>query len=192
MSAAIAALVSYGGSDSEPDSEPEAEGGSQSAAVVATRDAVLHLRAPAAAPAALAVDAAPEVAVKVGVPPPPGRPGPRVPARRCGHCVGFFRWGQTALGQPRPRERGGPGAGALSPPGLALTHGVRPELGVEGVCRRARPVDPTVAVKLIKAYYVCLKSVPCLALFRYSCLQFPWIQDVLLCGLPQCWGETDT
>ncbi|KAJ7428854.1 hypothetical protein WISP_00591 [Willisornis vidua] len=65
MSAAIAALASYGGSDSEPDSEPEAEGGSQrSAAVLATRDAVLHLRAPPAAPPALPVDAAPEVAVK--------------------------------------------------------------------------------------------------------------------------------
>lgn len=65
MSAAIAALASYGGSDSEPDSEPEAEGSSQRAAVLASRDAVLHLRAPPAAPPALAVDAAPEVAVKV-------------------------------------------------------------------------------------------------------------------------------
>ncbi|NXU10862.1 PRP17 factor, partial [Pardalotus punctatus] len=68
MSAAIAALASYGGSDSEPDSEPEAEGGSQqSAAVVASRDAVLHLRAPPSAPPALPVDAAPEVAVKEDV-----------------------------------------------------------------------------------------------------------------------------
>lgn len=76
MSAAIAALASYGGSDSEPDSEPETEGGSQrSAAVLASRDAMLHLRAPPAASPALPVDAAPEVAVKVGSP-----PGPRPPA----------------------------------------------------------------------------------------------------------------
>lgn len=75
MSAAIAALASYGGSDSEPDSEPETEGGSQrSAAVLASRDAVLHLRAPPAAPPALPVDAAPEVAVKVGISPGPGPP----------------------------------------------------------------------------------------------------------------------
>ncbi|RMC13124.1 hypothetical protein DUI87_10655 [Hirundo rustica rustica] len=68
MSAAIAALASYGGSDSEPDSEPETEGGSQrSAAVLASRDAVLHLRPPPAAPPALPVDAAPEVAVKEDV-----------------------------------------------------------------------------------------------------------------------------
>ncbi|KAF4804737.1 Pre-mRNA-processing factor 17 [Turdus rufiventris] len=68
MSAAIAALASYGGSDSEPDSEPETEGGSQrSAAVLASRDAMLHLRAPPAAPPALPVDAAPEVAVKEDV-----------------------------------------------------------------------------------------------------------------------------
>lgn len=81
MSAAIAALASYGGSDSEPDSEPEAEAGagasSQGAAVLASRDAVLHLRPPPAAPPALAVDAAPEVAVKVGVPPPPWGTGAR-------------------------------------------------------------------------------------------------------------------
>lgn len=75
MSAAIAALASYGGSDSEPDSEPETESGSQrSAAVLASRDAVLHLRPPPAAPPALPVDAAPEVAVKVGNPPGPGPP----------------------------------------------------------------------------------------------------------------------
>ncbi|NXK29147.1 PRP17 factor, partial [Arenaria interpres] len=68
MSAAIAALASYGGSDSESDSEPETEGGSQrAAAVIASRDAVLHLRAPPAAPPTLAVDAAPEVAVKEDV-----------------------------------------------------------------------------------------------------------------------------
>lgn len=65
MSAAIAALASYGGSDSEPDSEPEADGGPQRAVVLASRDAVLHLRPPPAAPPALPVDAAPEVAVKV-------------------------------------------------------------------------------------------------------------------------------
>lgn len=65
MSAAIAALASYGGSDSEPDSEPEADAGPQRAVVLASRDAVLHLRPPPAAPPALPVDAAPEVAVKV-------------------------------------------------------------------------------------------------------------------------------
>jgi len=65
MSAAIAALASYGGSDSESDSEPEADAGPQRAVVLASRDAVLHLRPPPAAPPALPVDAAPEVAVKV-------------------------------------------------------------------------------------------------------------------------------
>lgn len=88
MSAAIAALASYGGSDSEPDSEPEA--GSQRAAVLASRDAVLHLRAPPAAPPSLAVDAAPEVAVKVGAAP---LPGVRGPAARSGRAIGVYRCG---------------------------------------------------------------------------------------------------
>lgn len=95
MSAAIAALASYGGSDSEPDSEPETEGGSQrSAAVVASRDAVLHLRAPPAASPALPVDAAPEVAVKVYS--PPGRGPPAGPA-------------VCPLRRPRDSARGSPG-----------------------------------------------------------------------------------
>lgn len=96
MSAAIAALASYGGSDSEPDSEPENEGGSQrSAAVLASRDAVLHLRPPPAAPPALSVDAAPEVAVKVCNPLGPGPPA--CPAL-CPHC--------------RPRDNAGDSPGA--------------------------------------------------------------------------------
>lgn len=143
MSAAIAALASYGGSDSEPDSEPEAEGGSQRAAVLASRDAVLHLRAPPAAPPALAVDAAPEVAVKVGVPPPPGgtgargaRPPPLPPLPPLllllllPHCRPPAR-GRTALGQPpggkgrvAGRAGAGPARGTLPPLGLALPRGV--------------------------------------------------------------------
>lgn len=183
MSAAIAALASYGGSDSEPDSEPEAEGGSQRAAVLASRDAVLHLRAPTAAPPALAVDAAPEVAVKVGVPPPPGGTGARgarPPLLLLPHCRPPAR-GRTALGQPpggKGRVAGRAGAGlargTLPPPGLALPGPAvwGPEVGREGLWRGARPADPTVAVKRIKAYYFYLKTMPRLQFLRYSCLLF--------------------
>lgn len=135
MSAAIAALASYGGSDSEPDSEPENEGGSQrSAAVLASRDAVLHLRPPPAAPPALPVDAAPEVAVKVGNPllSGPGRP----PARRCVRTAGLRVMLGTALEQPQTEEAGrkgrGAGRGALPPPGPAL-----PCLEVRGSDRKS-------------------------------------------------------
>ncbi|KAM6368400.1 pre-mRNA-processing factor 17 isoform 1-T1 [Alca torda] len=147
MSAAIAALASYGGSDSDPDSEPEAEGGSQRAAVLASRDAVLHLRPPPAASPALAVDAAPEVAVKVGVPPPPGGTGPAaVPSASSA--------GESLRAAPGWE---GQGAGASGPVWgrwgrrcrvLALTRpcpAVREsELGREGLRRGARPVDLTV------------------------------------------------
>ncbi|KAL8186391.1 UNVERIFIED_CONTAM: hypothetical protein K2H54_069583 [Gekko kuhli] len=66
MSAAIAALASYGGSDSDSDSGPDAEGGAGHSAQVAAGDAVLHLAsAPPAQQALLpAVDSAPAVAVK--------------------------------------------------------------------------------------------------------------------------------
>lgn len=176
MSAAIAALASYGGSDSEPDSEPEAEGGSQRAAVLASRDAVLHLRAPPAAPPALAVDAAPEVAVKVGVPPPPGGTGARgarPPLLLLPHCRPPAR-GRTALGQP-PGGKGrvvgradaGPARGTLPPLGLALPRGVGARGGEGGTV-----ADPTVAVKRVKAYYFYLKTMPRLQFLRYSCLLF--------------------
>uniref|UniRef100_A0ACB8GCG0 Uncharacterized protein n=1 Tax=Sphaerodactylus townsendi TaxID=933632 RepID=A0ACB8GCG0_9SAUR len=67
MSAAIAALASYGGSDSDSDSGAEAEGGTGPLAQVAAGDSVLHLASlPAAQQQAIlpAVDSAPAVAVK--------------------------------------------------------------------------------------------------------------------------------
>lgn len=69
MSAAIAALASYGVSDSGSDSGSDTEGSSRRSAQVASRDSVLHLASPPPAPQALAVDSAPEVAVKVGAAP---------------------------------------------------------------------------------------------------------------------------
>ncbi|CAM2111889.1 pre-mRNA-processing factor 17 [Caretta caretta] len=67
MSAAIAALASYGVSDSGSDSGSDTEGSSRRSAQVASRDSVLHLASPSPAPQALAVDSAPEVAVKEDV-----------------------------------------------------------------------------------------------------------------------------
>nr|XP_032643175.1 pre-mRNA-processing factor 17 isoform X1 [Chelonoidis abingdonii] len=67
MSAAIAALASYGVSDSGSDSGSDTEGSSRRSGLVASRDAVLHLASPPPAPQALAVDSAPEVAVKEDV-----------------------------------------------------------------------------------------------------------------------------
>lgn len=68
MSAAIAALASYGGSDSESDSGSDAEGRPGLSAQVAGADAVLHLAGPppSAQQALLpVVDSAPAVSVKV-------------------------------------------------------------------------------------------------------------------------------
>lgn len=159
MSAAIAALASYGGSDSEPDSEPEAEAGSQRAAVLASRDAVLHLRAPPAAPPSLAVDAAPEVAVKVGAAPLPGVRGPaaRLPPQRPRHwCLSL----RVVVEQPRAGESGRKARGgrvrgrwrvvAAAWPCPALVCGGEGWERKAGVCRGAWPVDPAVA--LIKAH----------------------------------------
>lgn len=108
MSAAIAALASYGGSDSEPDSEPEAEADPRPAAVLASRDAVLHLRPPPAAPPALPVDSAPEVAVKVRGGRDPGGGGAvgsaaSGSARRRSGLFGRVRLGSAGLGSVRVR-----------------------------------------------------------------------------------------
>ncbi|XP_015682665.1 pre-mRNA-processing factor 17, partial [Protobothrops mucrosquamatus] len=70
MSAAIAALASYGGSDSESDSGSDAEGRPGLSAQVAGADAVLHLAGPppSAQQALLpVVDSAPAVSVKEDV-----------------------------------------------------------------------------------------------------------------------------
>lgn len=109
MSAAIAALASYGGSDSEPDSEGESEPGAgpRPAAVLASRDAVLHLRPPPAAPPALPVDSAPEVAVKVrGSRDPGGRGGavdsaPLGSVRLRSGLFGAVRLGSATFGSVR-------------------------------------------------------------------------------------------
>lgn len=112
MSAAIAALASYGGSDSEPDSEPEPEADPRPAAVLASRDAVLHLRPPPAAPPALPVDSAPEVAVKVRGGRGPGGRGERLvrlrsaplgAVRVCSGPLGRVRLGSAGLGAVRGR-----------------------------------------------------------------------------------------
>lgn len=67
MSAAIAALASYGGSDSESDSGSDSESRSSRSAQVAGGDAVLHLASLPSTQQALlpVVDSAPAVAVKV-------------------------------------------------------------------------------------------------------------------------------
>lgn len=118
MSAAIAALASYGGSDSEPDSEPEAEADPRPAAVLASRDAVLHLRPPPAAPPALPVDSAPEVAVKVRGGRDPGgggsgwfgcvrlRSGPFGSVRGRSDAFGSARLGSGLFGSVRLRSAG--------------------------------------------------------------------------------------
>lgn len=128
MSAAIAALASYGGSDSEPDSEPEAEADPRPAAVLASRDAVLHLRPPPAAPPALPVDSAPEVAVKVRGGRDPGgggerlvrlRPAPLGAVRVCSGPFGRVRLGSAGLGsvrvRPAPLSWARPRSGPLGP-----------------------------------------------------------------------------
>lgn len=81
MSAAIAALASYGGSDSESDSGSDAEGGPGLSAQVAGADAVLHLAAPPPSVQQVllpVVDSAPAVSVKVRA----GRRRPKSPPKR--------------------------------------------------------------------------------------------------------------
>lgn len=117
MSAAIASLAASYGSGSGSESDSDSEGGRCS---LPAADALMHLsQSPSAKPAlAVAVDAAPEVAVKVSAQP---RRGGRVPP------------------SPAPSSGGSEGPTAL--PGSARAAGQRGQVGSGDTCAaiRVRP-----------------------------------------------------